>query len=85
VILPQATIRAVPTLLSNCVTLFKESALVSAVGMADLMYQGQTIADSTARPIEILTVIALIYFLIAFTLTRLVSVYERKLLQKFTI
>jgi polar amino acid transport system permease protein len=83
VILPQATMRAVPTLMSNCVTLFKESALVSAVGMADLMYQGQTIADSTARPIEILTVVAFIYFIIAFTITRLVSVYERRLLGKF--
>ncbi len=77
VILPQTVLRAVPTLLSNCVTLFKESALVSAVGMADLMYQGQMIADSTARPIEILTATALIYFIIAFSVTRIVSFYER--------
>ena len=37
VVLPQALLRAIPTLLSNCVSLFKESALVSAVGIADLM------------------------------------------------
>ncbi|MGO7206095.1 amino acid ABC transporter permease, partial [Rhizobium ruizarguesonis] len=41
VVLPQAVLRAIPTLLSNCVSLFKESALVSAVGMADLMFVGQ--------------------------------------------
>ena len=80
VILPQAVLRAIPNLLSNCVTLFKESALISAVGMGDLMYQAQSIADSTARPIEILTTVALIYFLIAFTLTRVVALYERRML-----
>jgi polar amino acid transport system permease protein len=82
VILPQTLIRAVPTLLSNCVTLFKESALLSAVGMADLMYQGQMIADSTARPVEILTATALIYFVIGFGLTRIVSLYERNVLAR---
>lgn len=80
ILLPQTLMRAVPNLLSNCVTLFKESALVSAVGMADLMYQGQMIADMTARPVEILTATALIYFIIAFTITRVVSFYEKRLL-----
>lgn len=82
VILPQTIIRAIPTLLSNSVTLFKESALISAVGMAELMYQGQMIADATARPVEILTVTALIYFVIAFSITRIVSYYERAILTK---
>jgi polar amino acid transport system permease protein len=85
VILPQTIMRAVPTLLSNCVTLFKESALVSAVGMADLMYQGQMIADSTARPIEILTATALIYFVIAFSATRIVTYYEQGFLKRLKL
>lgn len=82
VILPQAVIRAVPTLLSNCVSLFKESALVSAVGMADLMFIGQNISNNTARPIEVLTIVAVIYFVIAFPLTRAVSHVERRVLAK---
>jgi len=85
VILPQTIMRAVPNLLSNCVTLFKESALISAVGMADLMYQGQMIADSTARPVEILTAIALIYFVIAFTATRIVTYYEQAFLTRLKL
>ena len=85
VILPQTVMRAVPTLLSNCVTLFKESALVSAVGMADLMYQGQMIADATARPVEILTATAVIYFIIAFSLTRIVTFYEQGFLSKMKL
>ncbi|PDT37056.1 MULTISPECIES: amino acid ABC transporter permease [Sinorhizobium] len=85
VILPQAVLRAVPTLLSNCVSLFKESALVSAVGMADRMFVGQNISNNTARPIEVLTVVALIYFLIAFPLTRAVTLVERRVLTKLAI
>lgn len=82
VVLPQAVLRAVPTLLSNCISLFKESALVSAVGMADLMFIGQNISNNTARPIEVLTAVALIYFVIAFPLTRLVTRIERRMLRK---
>ncbi|MDK4725616.1 amino acid ABC transporter permease [Rhizobium phaseoli] len=85
VVLPQAVLRAVPTLLSNCVSLFKESALVSAVGMADLMFVGQNISNNTARPVEVLTVVALIYFVIAFPLTRAVSLIEGRILKKLAI
>ncbi|PAP92920.1 amino acid ABC transporter permease [Mesorhizobium wenxiniae] len=85
VILPQAVLRAIPTLLSNCVSLFKESALVSAVGMADLMFVGQNISNNTAQPVEVLTIVALIYFIIAFPLTRAVSLIERRILAKLAI
>ncbi|MBZ7926330.1 amino acid ABC transporter permease [Ensifer adhaerens] len=85
VVLPQAVLRAVPTLLSNCVSLFKESALVSAVGMADLMFVGQNISNNTARPVEVLTIVALIYFAIAFPLTRAVTLVEGRILKKLAI
>lgn len=85
VVLPQAVLRAAPTLLSNCVSLFKESALVSAVGMADLMFVGQNISNNTARPVEVLTVVALIYFVIAFPLTRAVTVLEQRILKRLAV
>lgn len=84
VVLPQAVLRAAPTLLSNCISLFKESALVSAVGMADLMFIGQNISNNTARPVEVLTTVALIYFVIAFPLTRMVTLIERRMLKKLS-
>lgn len=85
VILPQALLRAIPTLLSNCVSLFKESSLVSAVGIADLMYVGQNISNNTAHPVEVLSAVALIYFVIAFPLTRAVSRIERVVLAKLSV
>jgi polar amino acid transport system permease protein len=84
VILPQAVLRAVPTLLSNAISLFKESALVSAVGVADLMFVGQNISNNTAKPVEVLTIVALVYFLIAFPLTRVVTLVEQKMLKKLS-
>jgi polar amino acid transport system permease protein len=82
VIFPQTILRAVPTLLSNTVSLFKESSLVSAVGMSDLLYVGQNIATRTYHPVEILTTVAFIYFAIAFPLTRAVTIVEQRLLRK---
>ncbi|RQB67221.1 amino acid ABC transporter permease [Pseudomonas aeruginosa] len=83
VVFPQALLRAVPPLLSNLVSLFKESALISSVGVADLMFVGQNISNSTARPVEFLSAVAVIYFLIAFPLTRLVGVVEARMLRRF--
>ncbi|BCG04471.1 amino acid ABC transporter permease (plasmid) [Paraburkholderia sp. PGU19] len=83
VIFPQALLRAIPPLLSNVVSLFKESALISSVGVADLMFVGQNISNSTAKPVEFLTTVAIIYFLVAFPLTRLVGVVESRFLRRF--
>ena len=83
VIFPQALLRSVPPLLSNVVSLFKESALISSVGVADLMFVGQNISNSTARPVEFLSAVAVIYFLVAFPLTRLVGVVEGRMLRRY--
>jgi polar amino acid transport system permease protein len=81
IVLPQAIRIAIPTLLSNSVSLFKESSLVSAVGMSDLMYVGQNISNISARPIELLTTVAFLYFAVAFPLTRAVSYLETRMLE----
>lgn len=83
VIAPQACLAAIPPLLSNIVALFKESALVSSVGVADLMFVSSNISASTADPIPFLTAAALIYFAIAFPMTRVVAWGERRFLAMY--
>ncbi|WP_248916383.1 amino acid ABC transporter permease [Pseudomonas moorei] len=83
VVFPQALLRGIPPLLSNVVSLFKESALIFSVGIADLMFVGQNISNSTARPVEFLSAVAVIYFLVAFPLTRLVGVVETRMLRRY--
>lgn len=81
IVFPQAVRLAIPTLLSNSVSLFKESSLVSVVGMSDLMYVGQNISNVSARPIELLTTVAFLYFVVAFPLTRAVSYLEARMMR----
>ncbi|MFC6377359.1 amino acid ABC transporter permease [Tatumella terrea] len=83
VIMPQTVLRSIPPLLSNVVSLFKESALISSVGIADLMFVGQNISNSTAQPVEFLTATGVIYFCVAYPLTRLVGLVERRMLKRF--
>lgn len=85
VVLPQAVLRAAPTLLSNAVTVFKESAIISAVGMADLMFVGRNISSATGHPIEVLTVVAAIYFVVAYPLAQIVSAIERRVLDRLAL
>ena len=79
VILPQALRVIIPIALSLSISLFKDTALVSTLGVADLMYQARVLATETYRPIEILTVAALIYFIVAFPCTVATRVMELRL------
>jgi len=79
IIVPQAVMIIIPVILSNSVSLFKESSLVSTVAIADLMYQGRLISTRIYRPIEILTFVAIMYFVVAFPLTVLVRKIEEKI------
>ena len=85
IILPQAFRMALPVLVTNCVGIFQQSALVSLVAVADLMYRGRMLAVNTYRPIETLTVVAFIYFIIAFSMTQIVKYLEDRLTAKIGI
>lgn len=78
IIFPQAIRTATPVLLTNGVTIFQQSALVSLVAVEDLMYQGKILSTQIYRPIEVFTTVALIYFVIAFPLTQLVTFIEHR-------
>lgn len=64
IVLPQAGRRVIPPVGATWVSLFKDTALVSVIAVPDLMYQGRVAAITTYRPMEVLTAVALIYFLI---------------------
>src|SRR6266550_4502195 len=83
VIVPQAFRMVIPVLLSLSISLFKDTSLVSTLGVGDLMYQGRVVATQTYRPIEILTSVAAIYFLIAFPVSVLTRRLELRLARAF--
>jgi len=78
VVLPQAFRSALPVLVANGIGAFQQTALVAIVALQDLMYMGKILATDTYRPIEVFTVIALIYFAISFPVSQLVEYIERR-------
>jgi polar amino acid transport system permease protein len=78
---PQALRQQIPVILSLNISLFKDSSLVSTLGVADLTYQGNIESSLLFRPMEIYTTVAAIYFLIAFPATLITSYIERRMMR----
>jgi glutamate transport system permease protein len=81
VLLPQAVTAMLPALVSQLVVILKDTALGGAIlGLSDLLAQYRTIpANYGANTIATLTVIALIYIALNFTLTTFAGWLERRL------
>lgn len=79
VIVPQAFRIVLPVLISLGVSLFKDTSLVSTLGVGELLYQARSLASTTFRPLEILTTVAVMYFVIAFPATLLLRRLEIRL------
>jgi polar amino acid transport system permease protein len=75
-ILPQAFRRMTPPLVSQSIMQLKNTSLLSVLAVPDLVYQGQLIAHDTYRPLEIYTLVAVIYFVILFPATVLAKRLE---------
>src|SRR3954447_23801165 len=82
VILPQAVRRMIPPFVNQSITQLKNTSLVSTIAVPDLLYNGTLITADTYRPLEVYTVIALIYFALLFPSTLLAQAYERRLAQR---
>jgi polar amino acid transport system permease protein len=79
IILPQAFKNILPALGNEFIVIIKESAVVSIIGIHDLMYNADTVRGNIYKPFEPLIVAAIIYFIMTFTLSRLVGRVERSL------
>jgi len=79
IVLPQAFQRVAPPLANQSIQLIKDSALVSLVSIQELTFMGQEIAHSTSRFFETWLIIAGIYFVVCFGLSRVYARLERRL------
>jgi len=79
IILPQATVRMLPAYASTLVTLVKDSALASAISVPELLRQGATIASYTMLPVQSLLIVAGIYFLLTYPMSRFVNYLHERL------
>ncbi|NFD89271.1 amino acid ABC transporter permease [Clostridium botulinum] len=79
VIIPQAFKNILPALGNEFITIIKESSIVSIIGIHELMYNADTVRGNIFRPFEPLLVAALMYFILTFTLSKLLGVAERRM------
>lgn len=79
IVLPQAVKNILPALGNEFVTVIKETSLASTFFVGDLMTQYSIIKGSMYLVIEPLIVVGIIYFIMTFTLSKLIGVLERRL------
>jgi polar amino acid transport system permease protein len=80
IILPQALARMLPPITSTLITLVKESALLSVIGVPELMFQMLALNTTTFRSLEIFTVGSGIYFLLTYPIALGMNyLYRRRL------
>ena len=78
IILPQTFRRVVPPLTNEGIALLKDSSLVSVIGLTELARSGQELASRYAAPLTIWPVVAILYLLLTFPLTRIAEYLERR-------
>ncbi|WP_406477417.1 ectoine/hydroxyectoine ABC transporter permease subunit EhuC [Streptomyces sp. NBC_01615] len=79
VLLPQAVPEMIPSFCNLLVELLKGTALVSVMGMGDLSFSANLVRLALQQSAEVYTYVLLIYFVIAFLLTRLMRGLEKRL------
>ena len=77
IVLPIAVKRMMPAFFERGVELLKATTLVSTVSYADMMFRANALVQETYRPLEIYTVVALIYFVVIYAFSLLAARVER--------
>lgn len=78
VVIPQATRRVLPVLASTWVSLFKNTSLVSVIAVGELAHVSMQIRSQSFRVLEMLTAMAVIYWLLGYPQAKLVDWIHRK-------
>ena len=73
IIIPQAWRRVLPVLASTWVSLFKDTSLVSVIAVGELAHVALQIRSSSFRVLEMLTAMAVIYWLMGYPQAKLVD------------
>jgi polar amino acid transport system permease protein len=79
VILPQAVRSVIPILGNYLVQMFKDSAVLSAITVFELLAHAQSIGSSEFRYLEPLTLAGLLFFLVSFPAAHFFRTMERRL------
>jgi glutamate/aspartate transport system permease protein len=79
IVLPQAFRNMLPVLLTQTIILFQDTSLVYAIGAKDLLKAAEVAGKNYNRPVEMYLFVALIYFVICFSLSRAVKHFQSRI------
>lgn len=79
IVLPQAFKRMIPPLVNQAAQTIKDTSLLAPVGIIELVYKGEVVIASTFASFEIWGLIAVLYFVIIFSVSKCASYLERRL------
>ena len=78
VVLPQAFRNMIPVFMTQTIILFQDTSLVYAIGAYDLLKGFEIAGKNYGRPIETYLLAAVTYFLICFSLSKVVRLIQAK-------
>lgn len=79
IVIPQAIRNILPAIGNEFVTIIKESSMASVIGVSELMFAAKVVTGKVYLGLEPLMVSAVFYFILTFTLGRIMSYIERRL------
>jgi polar amino acid transport system permease protein len=79
IVLPQAMQRMLPPFLERSFELIKTTALASTLAYSDLMYMAMQVNSITFRPLEVYTLVAVIFFLTLLSMSLMAHLLEVRL------
>ena len=81
VILPQATRIVTPAIGNEFIAMIKDSALVSVIGVQELLWRAQKMGSASFRNLETLLLAALVYWILTIGLSLLQDRLEKRMAQ----
>ncbi len=81
IVLPQAIRAVIPALVGQCISLFKDTSLVFIITLTEMLRAGRAVVQGqlefSGREMEVLLFVGLVFWIVAFSMSRLSHQFER--------
>lgn len=78
IVLPQVIRNILPATGNEFVINIKDTSVLNVISVVELYFSGNTVATQTYQYFQTFTVIAIIYFILTFTVTRILRLFEKR-------
>lgn len=83
IVLPQAIPPILPVMGNYFITMFKETPLLSAITLVEILQTAKIIGSGSFRYLEAFTIVGILFFLLSYPSSRLIKCFEERLNKKF--